>query len=281
MYNIHSPAVTMTIAGSEATGGAGAQADLRTFQELGTYGTAALTCIVAYNPQDNWNHRLTRIAPEVLEQQLEAIQANFAGQLDTVKRGMMGSVETIDVVANALQSQEWKNVVLDPVLICKGQEPGEAQDTDQALKSKLLPLATVTTPNHFEAEQLSGMTITNLAELKDAARKIYDDSGVAVLAKGGIRLSGPEAVDVFYDGSNLQVLGTPKIGNHAVSGAGCSLAAAVAAELSKGRTALEAAERAKDFVTAGINQRIAAETPYDIMWQGGLRRKPQQVVSPE
>lgn len=265
----------MTIAGSEATGGAGAQADLRTFQELGTYGTAALTCIVAYDPQDNWNHRLTRIAPEVLEHQLEAIQTNFAGQLDTVKLGMMGSVETIDVVAKALQSQEWKNVVLDPVLICKGQQPGEAQDTDEALKSKLLSLATITTPNHFEAEQLSGMTITNLSELKDAARKIYDDSGVSVLAKGGIRLSGPEAVDVFYDGSNLQVLGVPKIGNHAVSGAGCSLAAAVAAELSKGRTALEAAERAKDFVTAGINQRIEAGTPYDIMWQGGLRRKPQ------
>lgn len=275
MYSIHSPAVTLTIAGSEATGGAGAQADLRTFQELGTYGTAALTCIVAFDPQDNWNHRLTRIAPEVLEHQLEAIQANFAGQLDTVKLGMMGSVETIDTVAKALRSQEWNHIVLDPVLICKGQEPGAAQDTDEALKSKLLPLATVTTPNHFEAEQLSGMSINSLADLKDAARKIHDDSGVAVLAKGGIRLSGPEAVDVFYDGTHLEVLGVPKIGNHAVSGAGCSLAAAVAAELSKGRTPLEAAERAKDFVTAGINQRMEAATPYDIMWQGGLRRTPQ------
>lgn len=280
MYSIHSPAITLTIAGSEATGGAGAQADLRTFQELGTYGAAALTCIVAFDPHDNWNHRLTRVAPEVLEHQLEAIQANFAGQLDTVKLGMMGSVETIDVVATALQSQEWKDIVLDPVLICKGQEPGAAQDTDEALKAKLLPLATVTTPNHFEAEQLSGMSITNLAALKDAARKIHDDFGVAVLAKGGIRIDGPEAVDVFYDGTTLEVLAVPKIGNHAVSGAGCSLAAAVAAELSKGRSALEAAERAKDFVTAGINQRMEAATPYDIMWQGGLRRlpKPQQQV---
>jgi len=272
MYSIESPAVTLTIAGSEATGGAGAQADLRTFQELGTYGTAALTCIVSYDPNDDWNHRLTRIDPTVLAHQLEAIQANFAGQLDTVKLGMMGSVETIDVVAAALQSQEWKNVVLDPVLICKGQEPGAAQDTDEALKAKLLPRATVTTPNHFEAEQLSGMTITNLAELKDAARKIYDDSGVTVLAKGGVRLDGPDAVDVFYDGSHLEVLGLAKIGNHAVSGAGCSLAAAVAAELAKGRTAFEAAERAKDFVTAGIRQRLEAATPYDVMWQGGLRK---------
>ena len=272
MYSIHSPAVTLTIAGSEATGGAGAQADLRTFQELGTYGAAALTCIVAFDPNDDWNHRLSRVAPDVLENQLEAIQANFTGQLDTVKLGMMGSVETIEVVANALQSQQWQNIVLDPVLICKGQEPGAAQDTDEALKSKLLPLATVTTPNHFEAEQLSGMSITNLDELKDAARKIYDTAGTAVLAKGGIRLDGPEAVDVFYDGSHLEVLSVPKIGNHAVSGAGCSLAAAVTAELAKGRTALEAAERAKDFVTAGITQRVEAATPYDIMWQGGLRR---------
>lgn len=273
MYSIHSPAITLTIAGSEATGGAGAQADLRTFQELGTYGTVALTCIVAYDPADNWNHRLTRVEPEVLAHQLEAIQANFAGQLDTVKLGMMGSVETIDVVANALHAQEWQNVVLDPVLICKGQEPGEAQDTDEALKSKLLPQATVTTPNHFEAEQLSGMSISNLAELKDAARKIHDDSGVTVLAKGGVRLDGPEAVDVFYDGTDLEVLGATKIGNHAVSGAGCSLAAAVAAELAKGRTALEAAQRAKEFVTRGISQRIEAATPYDVMWQGGLRKQ--------
>lgn len=283
MYSIHSPSVTLTIAGSEATGGAGAQADLRTFQELGTYGAAALTCIVAFDPQNDWNHRLTRVEPEVLQNQLEAIQANFAGQLDSVKLGMMGSVETIDVVAEALQSQEWNNVVLDPVLICKGQEPGDAQDTDEALKAKLLPLATVTTPNHFEAEQLSGMSITNVDELKDAAQKIHDDFGVTVLAKGGIRLSGPEAVDVFYDGTHLEVLGVTKIGNHAVSGAGCSLAAAVAAELSKGRTEFEAAERAKSFVTAGINQRIEAATPYDIMWQGGLRRNPQpqqQVTTP-
>src|SRR5699024_3933880 len=195
MYSIHSPAITLTIAGSEATGGAGAQADLRTFQELGTYGAAALTCIVAFDPNDDWNHRLTRIAPEVLEQQLEAVQANFAGQLDTVKLGMMGSVETIDVVATALKSQEWQNIVLDPVLIWDGQERGATQDTDVALKAKLLPLATVTTPILIEAEQLSGMSITNLAELKDAARKMHDDFGVAVLAKGGIRIDGPEAVD--------------------------------------------------------------------------------------
>lgn len=273
MYSIHSPAVTLTIAGSEATGGAGAQADLRTFNELGTYGAAALTLIVAYDPSDNWRHRITPIPPNVLEDQLEAIQANLADQLHTVKLGMLGSVETIEVVAKVLKSQQWRNIVLDPVLICKGQEPGQALDTDEALKAQLLPLATVTTPNHFEAEQLSGMTISNLADMKDAARKIHDDFGLTVLAKGGVRLDGPEAVDVFYDGTNLEVLATPKIGNFAVSGAGCTLAAAVAAELAKGKTHIQAAERAKDFVTAAIRQRLEVARPYDVMWQGGLREQ--------
>src|SRR5690625_6140614 len=108
MYSIYSAAITLTTAGAAATRGAGAQADLRTFQALGTYGAAALTCIVSYDPQDNWNHRLTRIAPEVLGHQLEAIQANFVNQLDTVKLGMMGSVETIDVVAQALRAKNGK-----------------------------------------------------------------------------------------------------------------------------------------------------------------------------
>src|SRR5699024_10086736 len=145
-----SPALSLTIAGSEATGGAGAQADLRTFQELETFGIAALTCIVAFDPKNNWNHRFTPVEPQVIADQLEAVQADYAGVLATTKLGMMGSPATIATVAEALQYQQWDNVVLDPVLICKGQEPGHALDTDEALKAQLLPLATFTTPNHFE-----------------------------------------------------------------------------------------------------------------------------------
>lgn len=273
MYDIHSPTMTLTIAGSEATGGAGAQADLRTFNELGTYGAAALTLLVAYDPNDNWRHRITPIAPEVLAAQLEAIQANLVGQLDTVKLGMMGSVETIEVVADTLRSGPWKHVVLDPVLICKGQEPGQALDTDEALKAQLLPLATVITPNRFEAEQLSGMTISDLSDMQDAARTLHEASGATVLVKGGVRVAGPDAVDVFYDGTNLEVLATPKIGDFAVSGAGCTLAAAIAAELAKGATHIQAAERAKAFVTAAIRQRLEVARPFDVMWQGGLRQQ--------
>lgn len=265
------PALTLTIAGSEATGGAGAQADLKTFQELGTYGIVALTCIVSFDPKDSWNHRFVPVEQQVITDQLEAIQTCYQGQLGTVKLGMMGSPATINTVATALKSQKWNNVVLDPVLICKGQEPGHALDTDQALKSTLLPLASFVTPNHFEAEQLSGLSISNEEDLIAAAKKIHEISGAAVLAKGGVRLAGDEAIDVFYDGTTLEVLREKKIGEVAVSGAGCSLAAAVTAELAKGATALEAARTAKAFVTEGIRNRVSGNTPFDALWQGGRR----------
>ncbi len=269
--DLSSPALALAIAGSEATGGAGAQADLKTFQELGVFGMVALTCIVSFDPKNDWGHRFVPVEAQVIADQLEAIQADYAGQLTTTKLGMMGSPATISTVATALQNQEWANIVLDPVLICKGQEPGHALDTDQALKAELLPLATFTTPNHFEAEQLSGMSISSVEDLVQAARRIHEVSGAAVLAKGGIRLDGPDAVDVFYDGTTEEILSVPKIGEHPVSGAGCSLAAAVTAELAKGAAPVEAARRAKEFVTAGIRQRVEGNTPFAALWQGGLR----------
>lgn len=269
---ISSPALALAIAGSEATGGAGAQADLKTFQELGVFGMIALTCIVSFDPKDQWNHRFHPVEAQVIADQLEAILVDYEDRLTTAKLGMMGSPATIQTVAQALQEHPLQNVVLDPVLICKGQEPGHALDTDQALKAQLLPLATFTTPNHFEAEQLSGMTISTVEDLQQAARRIHEVSGAAVLAKGGMRLEGPDAVDAFYDGTTEEILSAPKVGQEGVSGAGCSLAAAITAELAQGATPLQAARRAKDFVTAGIGQRVSAQTPFDVLWQGGLRR---------
>ena len=273
----NAPALALTIAGSEATGGAGAQADLKTFQELGVFGIVNLTCIVSFDPKDNWNHRFVPVEQQVIADQLEATLAAYGANsgapttLDTVKLGMMGSPATISTVETALKAAAFKNVVLDPVLICKGQEPGHALDTDQALKSQLLPLATFVTPNHFEAESLSGMSINNVEDLKEAARKIHAISGAAVLAKGGVRLEGEDAVDVFFDGQTMEVLTAPKVGEVAVSGAGCSLAAAVTAELAKGATPLEAARTAKAFVTEGIKNRVVSGAPFTALWQGSMR----------
>ena len=263
------PPVTLTIAGSEATGGAGAQADLRTFQSLGTFGMVALTCIVSFDPKEGWGHRFVPVDPSVIADQLEAQFACY--DVAAVKIGMLGTPITIDTVAGVLGglgAARPKHLVLDPVLICKGQEPGAALDTDTALKARILPLATFVTPNHFEAMALSGLErIDSEEDLAEAARRIHDSCGAAVLAKGGVRLEGPDAIDVFYDGDTLEVLRAPKVGEVAVSGAGCTLAAAVTAELAKGASPLEAARAAKAFVTRGIEAWMTSRAPFDAVRQ--------------
>lgn len=260
--------VVLTIAGSEATGGAGAQADLRTFQANHVFGAVALTCIVSFDPKADWGHRFVPVEPQVIADQLEAITAAYdEAQLQVTKIGMLGTPATIQTVAGALQQRPFAQVVLDPVLICKGQEPGAALDTDTALKAQVLPLATFVTPNHFEAESLSGLTINTVDDLTEAARRIHEISGAAVLAKGGIRLPGPDAVDVFHDGRTTELLTAPKVGEVAVAGAGCTLAAAVAARLALGDTPLEAARAAKAFVTAGIVERLESQAPFDVVRQ--------------
>ncbi|WP_309134111.1 bifunctional hydroxymethylpyrimidine kinase/phosphomethylpyrimidine kinase [Cellulomonas sp.] len=255
------------IAGSEATGGAGIQADLRTFQELGAFGLGTMTCIVSFDPADDWNHRSFPVPAEIIAQQMEAATAAY--ELDVVKIGMLGTPATIDVVAEGLRRQPWRHVVLDPVLICKGQEPGAALDTDTALREQVLPLATVVTPNLFETKTLSGMdTIETVEQLTEAARRIQALGPRAVVAKGGVELPGDDAVDVLLDGDEVTVLATPKVGNERVAGAGCTLAAAIAAELAKGREVRDAVTRAKEFVTAGIEGRVSGKAPFTVVRQG-------------
>ncbi|MFC4554705.1 bifunctional hydroxymethylpyrimidine kinase/phosphomethylpyrimidine kinase [Georgenia faecalis] len=255
------------IAGSEATGGAGIQADFRTFQQLDVYGLGAITCIVSFDPGNDWGHRFVPVAPEVIADQIEA--ATSCHDLDVVKLGMLGTPATIDVVAESLARQPWRHVVLDPVLICKGQEPGAALDTDNALREKILPLATVVTPNLFEATTLSGMdSITSVDELIEAARRIAALGPRYVLAKGGVELPGDDAVDVLVDGENVTIFSEPKVGNERVSGAGCTLAAAVTAELAKGTDVRDAVAVAKSLVTEGIKARVPSHAPFDSVWQG-------------
>ena len=255
------------IAGSEATGGAGIQTDLKTFQTLGAFGLGTITCIVSFDPKNGWGHRFVPIEPAVIADQIEA--ATSAYDLDVVKIGMLGTPATIDVVADALAAQPWRHVVLDPVLICKGQEPGAALDTDQALRAKVLPHATVVTPNLFESQTLSGMDeITTVDQLAEAARRIAEHGPRYVLAKGGVELPGDEAVDVLFDGQDVTVLRAPKIGGERVSGAGCTLAAALTAELAKGAGVLDAARRAKEFTRAAIEARVSGNLPFDAVRQG-------------
>ena len=249
------------IAGSEATGGAGIQVDLKTFQQLGAFGLGTITCIVSFDPANDWAHRFVPIAPQVIADQIEAATSCY--DLDTVKIGMLGTPETIDTVAAGLQRQAWRHVVLDPVLICKGQELGAALDTDKALTARILPLATVITPNRFEAMTLAGMPgIDTVDDLAEAARRIHALGPKYVVVKGGVELPGPDAVDVLYDGTDTVVHRDPKIGEDRVSGAGCTFAAAITAELAKGSGVPDAVEVARRMVRAGIAERMSGHTPF-------------------
>lgn len=261
------PKLAYVIAGSEATGGAGLQVDLKTFQHLGVYGVGTITCIVSFDPKNNWGHRFVPVPADVIRDQIEAATATHS--LDVVKIGMLGTPATIDAVADGLASQPWRHVLVDPVLICKGQEPGAALDTDNALREKVLPHATVVTPNLFETKTLSGISeINTVDELIAAAKRIQELGPRAVVAKGGVELPGDDAIDVLVDGGEVTIFSAPKIGRERVSGAGCTLAAAITAELAKGASVKDAVQEAKDAVTVGIKARVAANTPFDTVWIG-------------
>lgn len=260
--------IALAIAGSEATGGAGAQTDIKTFHQLGVYGCTALTCIVSFDPNNGFGHRFVPVDPQVIHDQIEA-SVGVHSHIDAVKIGMLGTPTTIGVVADALREYRFDKVVLDPVLICKGQEPGAALDTDNALREQVLPLADVITPNLFETQTLAGVDeITSVEALKDAAKRIHDQGVPVVLAKAGTLLGTGTALDVFYDGSTLEVLEVPAVGQERVSGAGCTLAAAVTAELAKGATPLDACRTAKNVVVSAIEHRMHGKAPFDYAYQG-------------
>lgn len=260
-----------TIAGSEAGGVAGLQVDIRTFHELGVFGLGTVTCVVTVHPDNEWGHSFTPMPPDLIAEQIAAATAAF--DLDTVKIGMLGAIPSIETVAEGLRSQPWKNIVVDPVLICKGQEPGQAFDTDAALRREILSQATVTTPNNFEARTLSGMdSLETVDDLVEAAKRIADTGPKAVVVKGGIDFPGDDAVDVLWDGADATIYRAPKVGARRVNGAGCTLAAAITAELAKGTELKQAVQVAKDIVTAGIENSVTGHSPYDTVWQGARQR---------
>ncbi|MFD2675157.1 PfkB family carbohydrate kinase [Gulosibacter bifidus] len=259
--------VTFVIAGSESTGGAGCQADLRTLQEFNVYGALTLSCIVSFDPKDNWNHRFVPIDAQVIRDQAEATLADWSPA--SVKIGMLGAVPTIEAVRDILAEAKLPNIVLDPVLICKGQEPGAALDIDTALRREVLPFADVLTPNLVETSILSGMDdLASVRDFGEAAKRIADAGARAVLVKGGMDTPGDQAIDVLWDGSELVQFARPKVGSKRVSGAGDTLATAIAAGLAKGDSLHDAVDAAKSFVTEGIARSLEGQTPFDVVWQG-------------
>ena len=240
---------TLTIAGSDTSGGAGMQADLKTFQEHGTYGMVALTVVVTMDPK-TWSHNVTPLPTSLLKEQ---IQTALSTGVDAIKTGMLSTKEIIEIASDAIQTSNAQHVVIDPVMICKGDDEVLNPDNTTAMIDYLLPHATVVTPNLFEAGQLAGLpTPKTIDEMKIVAQKIYELGAKNVVIKGGKALQHEKAVDLFYDGVTFRLLATEKVPSIYNHGAGCTFAASICANLANGLTVYEAVYEAKQFVSAAI-----------------------------
>lgn len=240
---------TLTLAGSDSSGGAGIQADLKTFQEHNVYGMTALTSIVAMDP-NGWRHDVTPIDADIVAKQLNTI---LSVGIDAMKTGMLGSVEIIELGAKKIDEYNLDKVVIDPVMVCKGEDEVLQPENTDAMRDLLLPRATIVTPNLFEAGQLAqNGPIRTIDDMKEAAVRIHELGAKHVIIKGGKALQHDMAADLFYDGKHFILLEEEKIDTTYNHGAGCTFAAAITANLAKGKSVLEAVREAKKFVTAAI-----------------------------
>lgn len=237
---------TLTIAGSDTSGGAGIQADLKTFQEHGTYGINVLTVIATMDPDNNWSHGVFSLPVDEIKRQAKtALSTN----VDAIKTGMLSTEEIIEETGNIIE----KSGVIDPVMVCKGEDEVLNPGTVDAMITHLLPRALVVTPNLFEAGQLSGLgTLKSIEDMKAAAERIHSLGAKNVVIKGGKQLAHDKAVDLFYNGQTHTLLETEKTETTYNHGAGCTFAAAITANLANGLSVADAVLKAKEFVAAAI-----------------------------
>lgn len=260
----------LTIAGSDTTGGAGQLADLKIFEEYGVFGMVALTCIVALDKENDWTPEIHNIDSSLLAQQLDT--AFFASPLSAIKTGMIADKDNIQLVHQYLTQYQPDNIVIDPVMACKRSDNMHLETIRDLIRHYLIPLATITTPNLVEAEYLTGMTIQSVEDMKEAARMIVHELGAQnVVIKGGHRLAGDKAIDVFYDGKEMTLLEEDKLVDVYNHGAGCTFAAAITAGLAKGLSPLEATTLAKEVVTAAIKKSFKVNDKMSHVWHGAYQ----------
>ena len=240
-------AVALTIAGSDSGGGAGIQADLKTFHAFGVFGTSAVTAVTAQNTLG-----VTAVHPvpaEVVRAQIDAVAADLHPR--AVKTGMLATAELAETVAEAIAEHGLEAYVMDPVMVAASGHRLLEPDAEVTLARRLLPLAALVTPNLQEAALLTGEEVASLAAMKAAARHLVKMGAGAALVKGGHLPSG-EAADVFWDGSEERIWRRPRIATRHVHGTGCTLSAAVAAGLPAGTPLPKAVDTAVDFVARAI-----------------------------
>lgn len=242
--------IALTIAGSDSGGGAGIQADLKTFTALGVHGTSAITCITAQNPRG-----VTGIQPiraDMVRKQIEAVFAEL--RPDAVKTGMLFSTDIIRVVAEFFEQGKRPPLVVDPVMVATSGAVLLKPSAIRALKERLLPLATLITPNLDEAALLLGRKLLVRADLHAAARDLYSQFGCAVLVKGGHLRSVREAVDVWFDGRQCREFVATRVQGVSTHGTGCTYSAAITAFLARGENLVRAVTLAKPFITRAISR---------------------------
>jgi len=238
----------LTIAGSDSGGGAGIQADLKTFQELGVYGMSALTAVTAQNTLGVQG--VFPMTAEAVARQVQSVGEDIG--TDAVKTGMLFNAEIIEAVAEKIKELCWERVVIDPVMIAKGGASLLQQQAVSALKEHLLPLCLIITPNIPEAEVLTGMSIRTIGEKKEAAKRIHELGAKNIVIKGGHDEETVQSVDVLFDGTDFTYFSTPRIGTKNTHGTGCTFSAAVTAQLAKGASVHESVSVAKEFIQAAI-----------------------------
>jgi hydroxymethylpyrimidine/phosphomethylpyrimidine kinase len=241
----------LTIAGSDSGGGAGIQADLKTFAAHGVYGTSAITALTAQNTVAVDGVHM--VPDEFVTAQIEAIVSDIG--CHAVKTGMLANSTIVEAVAAAVESLELPNLVVDPVMIAKSGDQLLDEEAVHAVRWTLLRLARVVTPNIPEAEVLANMTIATPADMKEAARRIAMLKPTAVVIKGG-HLPGPDVIDVLLEGGEFREWVGPRIEGPNTHGTGCTFAAAIAAHLAKGAALSEAVPAAKSYVEGAMRHGV-------------------------
>jgi hydroxymethylpyrimidine/phosphomethylpyrimidine kinase len=245
---------TLTIAGSDSGGGAGIQADLKTFRALGVHGTSAITCLTAQNPKGVSG--IQACSPDILRKQIDAVFAELKPA--AVKTGMLFATPLIRVVVEQFRRPHQPPLVVDPVMVATSGARLLKPSAIAAIQKELLPLATLVTPNLDEAEILVGRKLTEVEDLRWAAREIRARFGCAALLKGGHLRGLAEAVDVFYDGRTELLLTAPFVKGVSTHGTGCTYSAAITAGLARGLKLPDAVKLGKEFITNAIanSQRV-------------------------
>jgi hydroxymethylpyrimidine/phosphomethylpyrimidine kinase len=257
----------LTVAGSDSSGGAGIQADLKTFAAFGVYGVSAVTAITAQSTSGIIAS--LALPADLVEAQIEAVASDIP--IQAVKTGMLANAAIVEAVAAAIQDLELPSVVVDPVLVSKGGVRLLDDDGVQMLLTELLPLARVVTPNLPEAEALSGRRIRSLADRRDAAERIRDQGARAVIITGG-HDEGGTIVDLVLDDTFTE-LRVDRAAGHGAHGTGCTFASAVAALLARGVPLVDAAARAQTYVAEAIRRAPAlgsGAAPLHHFWGGIL-----------